>query len=112
MAEELGQQAALVAGGTALGWLGNWLLQLRRDKRDAAGAAIDALRAAMGELRTEVERLSESVDEAREAEARCRAEQRLARDDIHALRNALQAAGMRIPPLPSEARPAVSASAQ
>jgi len=98
MANEIGTQAALVAGGSVLGWLGNWLLQLRRDKRDAAGAAIDALRETMSELRTEVGRLRSEADEARTREQRC--EQRVAelRKELHDLKNRLQAAGLPVPP--------------
>lgn len=105
MAESLGLQAALVAGGTALGSLLTWILQARKDGREATAAAITALRATLEEQRSELDRLADRMTAATEGEERCLERVRLLRQDIHALCRALQQAGVAVPKLPSEAAP-------
>jgi Tfp pilus assembly protein PilN len=103
MLDGLGVHAALVAGGTALGSLLTWLLQARKDGREATGAAIAALRATLEEQRSEIDRLAERMTAATDGEDRCLDRVRMLRQDIHALCAALNKAGVPVPRLPSEA---------
>lgn len=100
-----GLHAALLAGGTALGSLLTWILQTRKDGREATSAAITALRATLEEQRAEIERLAERMTAATEGEERCLARVRVLRDDIQALRAALAQHGVTVPRLPSESAP-------
>lgn len=109
MAEQIGAQAALVLAGGALGWLGNWLLQFRRDKRDATTQALGALQTALEQQREEIDRLAERMTAATNAEDRCIRRLRLLQEDVHALRHALTRAGVAVPHLPSESAAPVGA---
>lgn len=102
---DIGVQAALVAGGTALGSLLTWILQARRDGREATSAAIAALRATLEEQRAEIDRLAERMTAATDGEERCLERVRALRQDIHALCGALQRAGVPVPRLPSDTSP-------
>lgn len=105
MLDNIGLQAALVAAGTALGSLLTWVLQARKDGREATAAAITALRATLEEQRSELDRLAERMTAATDGEERCLERVRALRQDIHALCRALQHAGVAVPKLPSESAP-------
>ncbi len=86
--------------------LGAWLLQLRASRREdrAADAAarddvIDALREGLEEQRTELTRLRGEVMDARDAETRCRERLMEVREEVLALRSAMQRAGLPVPPM-------------
>ena len=102
MDQPVGFYAALMGGSAALGSLLTWIMQTRRDGREATSAAITALRATLEEQRAEIERLAERMTAATEGEERCLARVRVLRDDIQALRAALAQHGVTVPRLPSE----------
>ena len=105
MDQPVGFYAALMGGSAALGSLLTWILQTRKDGREATSAAITALRATLEEQRAEIERLAERMTAATEGEERCLARVRVLRDDIQALRAALAQHGVTVPRLPSESAP-------
>lgn len=101
----MGQNALVLAVGTALGWVGNWLLQLRKDNRDASGAAIQALRDTMTEMRTEVTRLQKDVVDAKTREQACEERVQRVKGRLEVLENILRERGLPIPqpPVPAGA---------
>lgn len=115
MPEQTGLVAVIAAISAALGAALKWVLDLRRDGRDASGAALLLLGDTMKLMRGEIERLSASVNEARDqaAEARretaesrqveARCQERVAElcKDLQALRDAIQRANIAVPPLRS-----------
>ncbi|UXQ89162.1 serine--tRNA ligase [Synechococcus phage MinM1] len=106
MDQPVGFYAALMGGSAALGSLLTWILQTRKDGREATSAAITALRATLEEQRAEIDRLAERMTAATDGEERCLERVRALRQDIHALCGALQRAGVPVPRLPSASAPA------
>jgi chromosome segregation ATPase len=92
--------ACSILGGAATWLLSAWnarraaVIADRKDTREAADDAIEALRETMGELREEVTRLSKRVKAAEAAEELCRGKLRQVRDAVHAMAGALQQHGI------------------
>lgn len=103
MSENIGQNAVVLAIGTALGWAGNWLLQFRKDGRDASGAAIQALRDTMTEMRTELNRVQKEVVDAKTREEACEARVQRVKGRLEVLENILRERGLPIPQPPPAA---------
>ena len=101
MANDFGiSHVATVAITGAAVQLGNWLLSLRKDKRDANADAIAALRASLSELRTDVDRLHSELDDERQARKHAEAEVRTLRQALHAFAGALQRHNIPVPDVP------------
>lgn len=105
MPDNFGLQAALVFVGTALGSFLTWILQARKDGREATSAAIAALRATLEEQRSEIDRLAKRMTAATASEDRCLDRVRMLQQDMQAVCDALAKAGVAVPKLPSEAVP-------
>lgn len=81
-------------GGAMLSGIAAWYWSLRKDKREDRGSEIQALRDTMHELREEVERVRERQIEDEKREDLCRRSLRIVID-------ALQAARIPVPTLPT-----------
>lgn len=88
---------AAVASGAGAMKLSDFLLGLRKEKREGNNDAVKALRDALAELRTDVDRLREELHDERAARERAEREVRQLLGSLRVMVGAMRAANVPVP---------------
>jgi hypothetical protein len=98
MLDEYSSLGALLLGaGTLIGAVSTWLLGVRRDSRDTAAAAIEALSKSMVGMRADIDRLRDELAEERGARTAAEAAVRQLRAALHMMADVMHRAGLPLP---------------